>query len=105
MLRQASTLFSWHGGGERTLVIYIEEDQVVVERRSLIVSLVYGFRCSPSLSGCHCLYLIRVAYTWNATVRRDQHLYILTLQHFLFAYYVCVQLVYFLYPRWIMYIY
>ena len=28
---------------------------------------------SPGLSGCHCLYLIRVAYTWNPTVCRDQH--------------------------------
>ena len=75
MLRQASTLFSRHGGGERTLVIYIEEYQVVVERISLIVSLVYGFRCSPGLSGCRCLYLIRVAYTWNPTVRRYQQGY------------------------------
>ena len=47
MLRQASTLFSRHGGGERLLVNYIEEDQVVVKRRSLIVSLVYGFSVFP----------------------------------------------------------
>ena len=75
MLRQASTLFSRHGGGERTLVICIEYHQVVVKRRSLIVSLVYGFRCLPSLSGCRCLYIIRFAYTWNPTVRRDQQTY------------------------------
>ena len=47
MLRQASTLFSRHGGGERTLVIYIEYHQVVVKRRSLIVSLVYVLVVRP----------------------------------------------------------
>ena len=49
MLRQVSTLFSRNGGGEQTLVNYIEEDQVVVERSSLIVSLVYGFRFARSV--------------------------------------------------------
>ena len=33
----------------------------------------YGFRCSPSPSGCRCLYIVRVAYMWNPTVRRYQH--------------------------------
>ena len=47
---------------------------MVVERRSLIVSLVYGFRF-PGLSGCRCLCIIHVAYTWNPTVRRDQQNY------------------------------
>ena len=51
----------------------IEEYQVVVKRRSLIVSLVYGLRCSPGLSSCRCLYTIRVAYTWNPTVCIYQH--------------------------------
>ena len=51
------------GEKNRTKAKVLKEDQVVVERRSLIVSLVYGFRCSPVLSGCRCLYLIRVAYT------------------------------------------
>ena len=49
MLRQASTLFSWHGGGERTLVNYIEEHLKVVERSSLIVSLVFGFSFARSV--------------------------------------------------------
>ena len=27
----------------------------------------------PGMSGCRCLCIIRVAYTWNPTVSRDQH--------------------------------
>ena len=27
---------------------------------------------SPGMSGCRCLCIIRVPYTWNPTVRRDQ---------------------------------
>ena len=54
------------------LAIYTEYHQVVAKRRSLIVSLVYGFRCSPGLSGFCCLYIIHVAYTWNPTLRMDQ---------------------------------
>ena len=50
ILRQASTLFSRHGGGERTLVIYIEEHLEVVKRRSLIVSLVMVLGVLPV---CH----------------------------------------------------
>ena len=46
---------------------------MVVKLRSIIVSVVSGVSWSPGLSGCRCLYLIRVAYTWNLTVRRDQH--------------------------------
>ena len=54
MLRQASTLFSRHGGGERTLVNYIEEHLKVVERSSLIVRLVYVLVGAvwPPLSVC-----------------------------------------------------
>ena len=45
----------------------------MIKRRSLIVSLVYGLRCFPGLSGCRCLYYIRVTYTWKPTVSMDQH--------------------------------
>ena len=31
------------------------------------------FSDSPGLSGRRCLSLVRVTYTWNPTVRRDQH--------------------------------
>ena len=33
------------------------------------------FSGSPGLSGHRCLSIIRVAYTWNPTVCRDQQLY------------------------------
>ena len=34
------------------------------------------FSGSPGLSGRRCLSIIRVTYTWNPTVLRDQHFYL-----------------------------
>ena len=46
---------------------------MVVKCRSLIVSLVYGFRFARSVRLPLSVYHPCVAYTWNPTVSRDQH--------------------------------
>ena len=49
---------------------------MVVERRSLIVSLVYGFRFARSIQLPMSMYHPCVAYTWNPTVSRDQQMFL-----------------------------
>ena len=60
-------------------MIYIEEDQVVVERRSLTVILVNGFRFARSVHLPLSVYHPCVAYTWNPTVSRDQQVDVILL--------------------------
>ena len=57
MCAEDSTLFSWNRGGERTLVIYIEYNLIVVKSRSLGSGLSLCFsglpvQCCPAADVC-----------------------------------------------------